>query len=160
MIRNDVHWTFGVDYDQLTPLEQDKELLYIAQKVENLVQKGKWDQFFDLIDKEGDDFQVQFEEVLASSKERMILNDLEVYGSCHDQFCILNRLPEAPWGKEQKILDEISQLILVGENEKEQYGSETKVLYGYLQLQNRQIRAVTMMFRKKEDGYWITGPVG
>lgn len=157
-VNKTVSWTFGVDYEELTPINSNKELNHFINKVQKLVEQKKWDAFFNLIEKD-EDFKMQFED-LGSSKEKMILNDLEVYSTSFDNITIENSFPELLEGKEIEILKTISELDLIGIDEGKTYGVGIITTYGYIKLENGLIKAVTLMFIKTEEGYRITGPVG
>ena len=150
-------WTFGVNYSELTPLESNKKLSKFVNKIEKIVSKNDWESFIKNIEKEH--YEEQIPE-LDYSRERMILNDLEVYSYQVDHISFINRIPDIDHNTEFSKLDQIKRINLIGINEKENYGDNILCVYGYIELNNQLIYAVTMMFTEVNGEYKITGPVG
>lgn len=150
-----VYWTLGVDYSRLRKIE-DNDLLIFISKIEHIVSSNNWEAF--ISNCAPDHYNIQFEE-LDYSKSRYIMNNLMVYSTYNKNLKIINELPEGDNSDEFSSLNHIKRMTIIGINEDEQYEGIIS-LCGYLELKDKNIKAVNIWVTKRNGIYEITGAVG
>lgn len=153
-----MYWTYGVDYDQLIPLqkvyEEEPKLEAFIDKINKIFHEKNWMSIIDISSPAHYREQGEF----LGSDSLYVTNNINVHPYWKNRVVIENQLfVDSLSGFEA--LNQIQKLEIIG-RETEAYSENAYRYFGYLQKENGKILAIYFMIVNRDGEYQLTGAVG